>query len=356
MRPMLLSTRTLVAALVTTTACFSSVAPPGGDDHDGWSLDDAIEYRDDLAAHPGCTTAGLDYPAATIPGYRCAAKAYPFPGGVSEDTSAPIVILVHGNSDAPEEWERFEDGAPMLAERLAAAGVRTYAVDLRIDEVDDPQSNNDTENAARNVDHGWSVPLVQHLLEAVLAAYPDRQVSLVGFSLGVTTVRDALRRIHAAGAVTLWPRLDDVVLLAGANHGVSSFARLCGKNPTMRGQVACQMGNRDGYSPTDFLLALNGDAGAYETPCSDGQTAFGDDACGGHTVHYTTVVMRDIANGSYQDEFVSQASAALAGADNRTVGLEDVDQTGYFFGGLLKNHYGACRSEAALAIAMEVLR
>ena len=51
-----------------------------------------------------------------------------------------------------------------------------------------------------------------------------------------------------------------------------------------------------------------------------------------------------------------QASAALAGADNRTVGLEDVDQSGYFFGGLLKNHYGACRSEAALAIAMEVLR
>jgi len=156
--------------------------------------------------------------------------------------------------------------------------------------------------------------------------------------------------------VTLWPRLDDVVLLAGANHGVSSFARLCGKNPTMRGQVACQMGNRDGYSPTEFLLALSGDAGAYETPCADGATAFGDDACGGHTVHYTTVVMRDIANGSYQDEFVSQASAALAGADNRTVGLEDVDQSGYFFGGLLKNHYGACRSEAALAIAMEVLR
>lgn len=344
-----------LAAALAASGCFSSIAPPGDGDGSGWSIDDAIAYRDDLASHPGCTTAGLAYPAAVIPGYRCAAKAYPFPAGVTEKTSAPIVILVHGNSDSPDEWERFEDGAPMLAERLAAAGIRTLAVDLRIDKVDDPQGNNDTENAARNVDHGWAVPLVEHLIASVLAAYPERHISLVGFSLGVTTVRDALRRLHAAGEVTLWPRIDDVLLLAGANHGVSSFARLCGKNPTMRGEVACQMGSRDNYSPTDFQLALSGDHGAYETPCSDGATAYGDDACAGHTVHYTTVVMRDIANGSYQDEFVSQASARLEGADNRTVELDDTDESGYFFGGLLKNHYGACRSEAALAIAMEVL-
>ena len=41
--------------------------------------------------HPGCSTAGLSYTAASIPGYPCAAKAYPFPDGVSEDTSKPIV-------------------------------------------------------------------------------------------------------------------------------------------------------------------------------------------------------------------------------------------------------------------------
>lgn len=343
----------LGAALALGSGCFDSVAPPAR--RGTWSIDDAIEYRDDLGAHPGCTRAGLGYPAADIPGYRCAAKAYPFPAGTREDTSAPIALLIHGNSDTPAAWERFEDAAPMLAERLVAAGVRTYAIDLRIDRVDDPQGNNDTENAARNVDHGWAVPLTQHLIESVLAAEPDRQLALVGFSLGATTIRDALRRLHAAGEVTLWPRLDDVVLLAGANHGVSSFARLCGKNPTMRGRVACEMGNRDNYSPTDWSLVVNGDRGAHETPCSDGATAYGDAVCDGHTVAWTTVVMQDISNGSYQDEFVSEASSALAGADNRTIELTDVDESGYFFGGLLRNHYGASRSDAALAIMMEVV-
>jgi dienelactone hydrolase len=347
--------RTIFFMLAAGAAgCFSGMAQPSGDDDGAWSIDDAIEYRD-LDSHPGCTTAGLRYAPASISGFRCAAKSYPLPSGVTENTAAPIVLLVHGNSDAPDSWEHFEDGPPMLAERLAARGLRVYALDLRIDKVDDPQGNNDTENAARNVDHGWAVPLTQHFIEKVLAANPDRHIALVGFSLGVTTIRDALRRIHAAGDVELWSRLDDVVLLAGANHGVSSFARLCGKNPTMRGRVACEMGSRDNFSPTDFSLALNGPDHAYETPCSDGETAFGDAACGGHTVHYTTVVMRDIMNGSYQDEFVSEASTALAGADNRKIELTDVDETGYFFNGLLKNHYGSCRSAAALDIVDEVL-
>ena len=123
----------------------------------------------------------------------------------------------------------------------------------------------------------------------------------------------------------------------------------------MRGRVACEMGARDNYSPTDFSLALNGPDHAYETPCSDGETAYGDAACAGHTVHYTTVVMKDITNGSYQDEFVSEASTALEGADNRLIELTDTDDSGYFFGGLLKNHYGASRSAAARDIALEVL-
>lgn len=355
MRSMLLCLSALAPALAA--GCFAGVAAPADDgaDDGAWSIDDAIEYRA-LAAHPGCTTAGLDYAAARIDGFTCAAKAYPFPAGVVEDMGAPIVLLIHGNSDAPEAWERFEDGEPMVAERLAARGLRVLALDLRIDLVDDPQGNNDTENAARNVDHGWAVPLAQHLIEAVLAAEPDRQIALVGFSLGATTIRDALRRIHVAGEVTLWPRLDDVVLLAGAHHGVSSFSRLCGRNPTMRGRVACEMGSRDNFAPTDFSQALNGPDHAYETPCGDGEGAFGDaGACDGHTVAYTTVVMRDIANGSYQDEFVSEASSALAGADNRRLELTDTDDSNYFFGGLLKNHYGASRSAAALDLLDEVL-
>jgi hypothetical protein len=343
----------ILLAAALAGGCFQSVAgPTGGDDGEG-SSQDAIEYRDDMVGHPGCTTDGLAYPAASIPGYQCAAKAY---GGGQADKS--IVLLVHGNSDTPDEFEAFDGGEPMLAERLKADGHEVIAIDLRIDKCDDPQANNDTENAARNIDHGWGVPLVEHLIESVIAEHPDRPIALVGFSLGVTTIRDALRRLHLAGEIEggVWSHLEDVVLLAGANHGVSSFAKLCGKNPTMRGRVACEMGNRDAFTPTEFLSAINGPDGAWETPCSDGATAFGEDACGGHTVAYTTVVMRDIDNGSYQDEFVSEASSALEGADNRLIELTDVDESGYFFGGLLKNHYGSARSAAALAIVEEVLQ
>src|SRR5262245_41592784 len=41
-------------------------------------------------AHPGCTTAGLMYTPASIPGYACAAREFDFPAGVTEDTSKPI--------------------------------------------------------------------------------------------------------------------------------------------------------------------------------------------------------------------------------------------------------------------------
>lgn len=60
-----------------------------------------------IAAHPGCAIAGLKYAPAQISGYACAAREFPFPAGVVEDTSKPIVILVHGNSDSPTGWMKF---------------------------------------------------------------------------------------------------------------------------------------------------------------------------------------------------------------------------------------------------------
>jgi pimeloyl-ACP methyl ester carboxylesterase len=347
-------TRRLALSALILCGCIEPVPRQVGPVGD-WSIADAIAYRDDMASHPGCATDGMSYPSAALGGFPCAVKAYPVGG---EDTRKPIVLLVHGNSDAPHSWERFpaDSGAPQVAETLSGAGYRVYAVDLRIDRVDDPQSNNDTENAARNIDHGWATPLTQQFIEGALAAHPDRRISIMGFSLGATVIRDALRRLHLEGAINPWERLEDVVLLAGANHGVSTYARLCGKNATMRGQVACQMGARDAFTPTDFMMALNGPQGAYETPCADGDTAYGEaGVCGGNAVQYTTIVMQDIADGSYQDEFVSEASSALKGADNRLIGLLDVDESGYFFNGLLKNHYGAARSQAALDIMVEVL-
>lgn len=331
----------------------------GDGDTGGNPAPDAIDYRD-LASHPGCSTAGLDYAAASIPGYTCAAKDYT----TNEDTSKPIVLLIHGNSDGPEGWESSTDttcdpigpmqGAPMLAEQLADAGYKTLAIDMRPDLGDDPAGNNDTENAAQNMDHGWGVPLTQHFIKSVLEAYPDRQVSLIGFSFGVTTIRDALRRLDVNDGYPVWERIDDVLLLAGGNHGVSTY-HLCGANPTMRGEVTCEMGDRAAYSPTPFMQSLNGSGGAFETPCGQGNNAFGRDVCGGHAVDYTTIVMQDIQGGTQQDLFVSESSAYLSGADNQTIGLNDFDQSDYFFCGLFKNHYGAARSAAALNIILDRL-
>lgn len=315
----------------------------------------SVKYRD-LASHPGCTTDGLAYPAAQIPGYKCAAKAYPV---VNEDTKKPIVLLVHGNSSTPADFEKFPaddaNAMPQLSERLSQQGFRVYAVDLRIDKVDDPNQNNDTENAAKNYDHGWAVPIVQHFVDSVLTAFPDRKISMVSFSVGPTVVRDALRRLHRAKKAP-FARIASLVYAAGAHHGVSTYRKLCSSNPTMRGRITCELGDRTAFEPTDFSKPLNGPDGAFETPCADGNTAYGQQGvCGNHAVKYTTVVMQDIKEGTYQDEFVSEGSSALKGADNHTVPLDANDPTGYFYKGLFKNHYGALRSEAALTIIMNAL-
>jgi pimeloyl-ACP methyl ester carboxylesterase len=337
----------------------SSVA--GDDPSKNEANKDAIPYRD-LAGHPGCTTAGLDaraasaYVPATIPGYKCAAKAYPL---VNEDTKKPIVLLIHGNSSTPADWEKFPadkaDALPMLADRLSAQGFRVLAVDVRYDKSDDPTGNNKTENAGQNFDHGWAVPIVQHFIESVMAAFPDRQLSLVGFSVAPTVARDALRRLHRAGKKP-YEHFKDLVFAAGSHHGVSSFRALCGSNPTMRGKIACELGDRTSFTPTVFLAPNNGPSGAWETPCADGDSAFGQrGVCGGHKVTYTTVVMKDIKEGTYQDEFVSEGSAKLTGATNLTVELSDIDQSNYFYNGLFKNHMGSIRSDAALKIIVKAL-
>jgi len=322
---------------------------------------DAIAYRD-LSTHPGCSTAGLDYTPASIPGYRCAARAY---DTSAENTTLPIVLLIHGNSDTPDIWESFSssgcetvgstEGVPMLAENLVSRGYRVYAIDMRHDLVDDPGDDNERYNAAKNMDHGWGVPIAQHFIRSVLDAHPDRQIALVGHSFGVTVIRDALRRLDVNDGQPVWSRVDDVILLAGGNHGVSSYS-LCGTNETMRGEVTCEMGNRNAYSPTPFLAALNGPAGAWETPCSDGQTAFGRTGmCGGNPVSYTTIVMQDIPDGTQQDLFVSESSSRLEGATNELIGLNDFDESNYFFCGLLKNHFGPARGLAGLSLILQTL-
>ncbi len=340
------------------------------------------------ARHPGCATDGLAYPAAVIAGYPCAARALDFPAGVTEDTTRPIVILVHGNSESPSGWFAFVHPDPgsldfpadttardQLAELLPAAGFRTIAVDLRFDRVDDPSSpeGQDTGNTPKNMDHGWSVPIVQELIRRVVEANPDRRIALVGFSLGASTVRDALRRLWVEWADGLWSinvleRVADVVVASGAHHGVVSFASQCGANFTMRGTVTCEMGQRNQYTQTPFHRPLNGPplptaggevGGWWETPCADGAYAFGRrGACGDNVIAYTTITMADLDNGSQQDEFVSEHASRLyptACAANVVTGVNDFDTSGYFYNGFFRNHYGSVRSVAGVGRVLAAL-
>ncbi len=389
------SARIALAGLIALTsgACLTQTAsatdggtttpPPvgdagGSDPAANTTNADAIQYREDLTKHPGCTTDGLSarpagatnanqYTPAVIPGYKCAAKEYPQP---NEDTSKPIVLLVHGNSSTPADYEMNTSTAPcgtppvappnpptpMLSERLLGAGFKVFAVDARIDKNDDPTGNNATENAGRNIDHGWYVPILAHFIDSMMTAYPTRKFSIVGFSLGPTVIRDSLRRLHRAGKKP-FERIKTLLLASGANHGVSSFRALCASNPTMRGRVTCEMGDRTAFTPTPFSIPNNGPDGAYETPCADGNTAYGQaGVCGGNKVSYVTIVMQDPPPpATLQDEFVSQGSATLKGANNLTVTLADVDTSCYFVGGAFKNHYGAVRSENGLKQVMAAL-
>jgi len=186
-------------------------------------------------------------------------------------------------------------------------------------------------------------------------------------------VRDALRRLWVEWAdgtwdVNIFERVDAVVLASGAHHGVVSFAAECGKNLTMRGTVTCQMGQRNTYTETEFGKPLNGPAlqtsdgvfgGWWETPCADGDYAYGRrGACGGHFVTYTTITMTDLPNGTQQDEFVSEHASRLyplACANNLLDGLNDFDTSGYFYNGYFRNHYGSVRSNAGLAKVIAAL-
>jgi len=159
-------------------------------------------YRS-LDSHPGCSLEGLAYEPAQIEGYRCAAKEY----AVDEDPDKPIVLLIHGNSDSPLGWQRFDpmgtcdatlgaEGSAQLAEILTDNGFRTIAVDMRIDLIDEPDDDNDIGNAAKNMDHGWGVPITQHFIQSVHGRpTPTGDSCSSVFSFGVTTIRDALRRL-----------------------------------------------------------------------------------------------------------------------------------------------------------------
>lgn len=370
----------------------------GGDQ--ALEADYAGRYRDDLDNHPGCVPRAsygdnveflvTDNEApvapgvpASITGYPCAAKEYTQP---AENTSLPIVILVHGNSSSVTSFEEYgvasragtdissvggltftvdATAREQLASALVDDGYRVIAFDGRtnlVNTLTDFNPSTSTGNAFRNVDHGWMVPMLQSLIRAVINDNPGRRVALVGHSLGATVIRDALRRLYnehragATGAVNPFAHLSDVVLLSGANHGVSSGQLLCDSFEHMKGTVGCEMGDRGSFIPTYFSRPLNGPSDLFTTPCADGSYAYGEtDQCEGNLVEYTTVTMEDIADGSLQDEFVSETSSSLdlePCVENVLLSLSDYDASGFFFTGapgFFANHFGSARAPAGIA-------
>jgi pimeloyl-ACP methyl ester carboxylesterase len=265
----------------------------------------------------------------------------------------------------------------MLATKLVKQGYRVIAVDLRSDlTVTLPDANPKAGSkdpafgdGIGNVDHGWSVPIVQELLKDLIAANPNQDISLVGHSLGYTVIQDALRRLFndfKAGRMSTNPfaHLRHVILASGAAHGVSGGTANCGFYKTMRASVNCEMGD---WQATAFNKLLDGPEDLYTTPCADGSFAYGQkDQCGGKAVSYTTITMKDPDGGKLQDEFVSEAASRLsmdkttrdssgkitvsapACVDNHLIELTDFDSSGFFMDGLpgfLANHFGSVRSD-----------
>ncbi|MFY2559564.1 esterase/lipase family protein [Corallococcus terminator] len=338
---------------------------------------------------PNSATGFIDGDVAKIQGYPCAAKEYT---QANEDTSKPIVILVHGNSTRPHTWEKFilpsgtfvntatenvqftgdTVARAQLAETLIAQRYRVIAVDFRTDVVPgiDPSTNNTTQNAAGNIDHGWSTPILQSLVKAVMKANPNRKVALVAHSLGVTVARDALRRLYVewrsglAGSINPFPQVSHVILGSGANHGVSTYdpaaGSLCSNNNTMRGTIVCEMGSRSNYSQTYFHKPLNGPRDLFATPCADGDYAFGKTGqCGENVVKYYTLTMTDKERGTnYQDFYVSEAASRIemeGCVTNTLTTLNDYDTSGYFNRGFIANHFGSLRSNAGLDLTLRYL-
>ena len=68
--------------------------------------------------------------------------------------------------------------------------------------------------------------------------------------------------------------------------------------------------------------------------------------------------MKDLENGTQQDEFVSEHASRLyprACAANLLDGLNDFDTSGYFYNGFFRNHYGSVRSDAGIAKVLAAL-
>ena len=172
------------------------------------------------AMHPGCSIDGLSYTPASIPGYACAAREFPFPDGTTEDTTKPIVILVHGNSESPTGWMKFlhPDPSSLMfpGRHRRARSARRAAARARLphDRGRHAHRSDRRPEQPRGQGHRQHAEELRPRLDGAAPrgadqARRDREpgspaLAVVGFSLGATTVRDALRRLWVENQDGKW--------------------------------------------------------------------------------------------------------------------------------------------------------
>lgn len=196
------------------------------------------------------------------------------------------IIFVHGNNESAHYWRGLSHAIPRLLGRFLGpepipgdANVQPQNILERfIAEGYTPaelwafsylgqdglNNNRDFFGSSFGHSHAANTADVGAFVEAVLDYTGAEKVDIVAHSLGVTLVRDWIRQEQDRGTPVL-ARLDDVVLIAGPNHGVHfcGFPFVRGTEPVSLLTLCDEVGRAD--SP--FLLTLNAD----ETPQANGQ-------------------------------------------------------------------------------------
>ncbi|MBW3663473.1 MAG: hypothetical protein KY469_10275 [Actinobacteria bacterium] len=182
-----------------------------------------------------------------------AEQGYPIGGFGGLDRGAPTerlpVILVHGNTETHDFWQRSESPPTIV-------NVRQRLLDAGYSEQDVWALSYDGAAGCSTTGCGTAndvnVPDLAAFLDAVLDYTGAPGFDIVAHSLGVTVTRKTLQQ-----RPDLFAKADDLVLIAGANHGTS----VC------RGIEDTWWGCDEIAPGTAWLDELNGDD---ETP--DGPT------------------------------------------------------------------------------------
>ncbi|RMG47822.1 MAG: hypothetical protein D6723_15810 [Acidobacteria bacterium] len=199
------------------------------------------------------------------------------------------IIFVHGNGETALYWRGLSYAIPRLLGRFlgpepipGGGTIQPEDIIARfIDEGYTPAElwalsylGHDGINDGRDLigssfghSHEANTPDVGAFIEAVLDYTGAAKVDIIAHSLGVTLVRDWIRRERDRGHDVL-SRLDDVVFIAGPNHGTHfcGFPFIKGTEPASLVTLCEEVGRAD--SP--FLRALNAD----ETPQVDGRPRY----------------------------------------------------------------------------------